>query len=128
MPETMDWSINLQVSGGPKVARAGRMTVEAYDKLNVTLDAGATDVDVDLQPASTPGQVTLIALTASVYDPALTYSADGGTTALGLEAPVTLIGAGAVSLLSSTPKQLRFANGTADPCTVEILVGRDATP
>jgi hypothetical protein len=128
MPETINWTLNLQVPLGPRVAQSGALTVEAYDKVNLTLEAGATDVDVDVQPASTAGQVTFVAITASVYDELLTYSPDGGTTTHALEAPVALLGAGAVALLNAAPEQLRLANGTADPVTVEILVGRDATP
>lgn len=128
MPETINWTVSLQVPGGPRLGQSDALAVEAYDKISVTLEAGASDVDVEVQPSSTAGQVSLLALMASAYAPELTFSADGGSTTRPLVAPVCLIGAGAVSLLDATPQQLQLANRTDDPVTVDIVVGRDATP
>jgi len=126
VPEKIQWTLNLQVPGGPRLAQTGVLDVEAYDKVSVTLEVGGPGVNVDVQPATAAGQVTLLALTASAYDPALTYSVDEGTTTIPLEAPVALIGAGAVGLLDPTPQRLHLDNGTNVPQTFEILVGRAA--
>jgi hypothetical protein len=48
-----------------------------------------------------------------------------------LDAPQVFIGSGVIALFMVDPKQLKFANTNTDPerkATVEILVGRDATP
>jgi len=39
-----------------------------------------------------------------------------------------LIGSGAVSLLGDTQNEFEFTNNTPDEVTINILVGRDATP
>lgn len=127
MVETINWAVNIDVSAGPKLTASGASELEAYDKVGITLEAGAADVDVELQPGGA-GQVTLLMIKASVYDAAITYSPDGGTTEIPLDAPLVLIGAGAVGLLAAAPQELQFDNGTGDPVQIEIFVGRDATP
>jgi len=127
MAETINWAVHIDVAAGPKLSASGANEFEAYDKVGVTLDAGATDVDVELQPGGA-GQVTLLMIKASNYDPDLTYSPDGGTTEIPLDAPLVLIGVGAVGLLAAAPQELQFDNGTGDPVQIEIFIGRDATP
>jgi hypothetical protein len=45
-----------------------------------------------------------------------------------LDGPHVLIGAGAVALLGATQNSIEFTNGGSEDATVNILVGRDATP
>lgn len=97
----------------------------AYDKISVQLAGNATDVDVEVQPSTTGGDVELLVLTASSYEADVTYGA-AGPTEFTLNGPVTLIGSGAVSLLAAAPQTLRFTNPNADPVDIEILVGRQA--
>jgi len=127
MVEKMSWSARVEVANGPRLSAADVLEIEAYDKVGITLAAGAADVDVDLQPAEA-GQVVLLMIKTSARDPAITYSPDAGATKIPLDAPLILIGTGAISLLGADPKQLQLANGTANDVEVEILVGRDATP
>lgn len=127
MPETITWTIYLDVTDGPKLPLANSLEVDAYDKLEIPLDAGAADIDVQVQPGGA-GQVRLLVVNPAPADPDITCSADAGATTITLDAPLVLIGSGAVGLLANPPQTLRFANGTANPATVEILVGRDAIP
>lgn len=124
MPESIKWSVTFDAVLGPRVTESGTLEVAAYDKLNVRLDGSATGVDLDVQPSATAGDVQLLVMRASVYDPPLTYSPDGGTTQIPLDGPVVLVGSGAVSLLDGTPQTLHFTNPNPDPVDVEILVGR----
>lgn len=126
MPESITWSTSVVVQLGPRLVQTGTLTVDAYDKINVRLDAGATDIDVDVQPSGTAGDVQILLLTASSYPAGVTYSADAGATTATLDGPLTLIGAGAVTLLADPPQVLRLTNPAADPVDVEILVGRRA--
>jgi hypothetical protein len=126
MSETINWSVNLSVALGPRIAASGVQTMDAYDKISVQLAAAATDVDVDVQPSATAGDVRLLVITASSYDADVTFSADAGTTKFILDGPVVLIGAGPVRLLADPPQTLRFANPDANPVDVGILVGRQA--
>lgn len=128
MAETINWAVHLDVSAGPKLSASGTSVLQAYDKLGITLEAGAADVVVELQPGDDAGQVLLLVITASAYDEDLTYSPDAGTTDIPLDAPLALIGAGAVSLLVAAPQEIQFDNGTAEAVEVQILVGRNAIP
>jgi len=128
MAETINWAVHVDVSAGPTLSASGASTLQAYDKIGITLEAGAADVDVELQPGDDAGQVLLLVITASAYDEDLTYSPDAGATEIPLDAPLALIGAGAVSLLAATPQELQFDNGTEAAVEVQILVGRNAIP
>ena len=68
-------------------------------------------------------------ITASSYDD-LTYDVPSGQQGVVLDAAQLFNGAGAVALLGASPVSLTFdlaATAAAD-VTVQILVGRDATP
>jgi len=149
MPEKINWSLNVQVPGGPTIAFSRSLTVEAYDKIDVTIPAftpaapgpPATPdtpgkATVSVQPSGT-GKVQFLLITSSVYDDRLTYKVDGGT-AVELDAPQLLTGDGIVGLLGNTQKEFVFENAIVDPdpkdatkkittpASVAILVGRDA--
>jgi hypothetical protein len=126
MAETINWSVTFDTVLGPKIAASGSQIVGAYDKISVQLDAGATNVNVEVQPSSTAGDVELFVVTASSYEAKATFSADGGTKKFTLDGPVVLIGAGTVGLLADPPQTLRFNNPAADPVDINILVGRQA--
>lgn len=125
--EKVTWAAHIDVSAGPKLSVGDTLEVEAYDKVRVTLEDGATGVVVDLQPGDA-GQVVLLVVSASAYDPPVTWSPDGGTTSVALDAPLVLVGTGAVGLIGTAPKQFQWTNATGALVNVEILIGRDATP
>jgi hypothetical protein len=96
--------------------------VEAYDRIQVTVDAGAT-LKVDLAPAASANSpVKLLVISPEKPDAKLTYGSD-----VQLDGPHILLGQGAVSLLGGAAT-LDFKNGTDAPARIDILVGRDATP
>lgn len=128
MPEVINWSFTVGAVGGPRIAGSAGLQVGAYDKLSITLAAGAEDVDVQLQPATAAGKVDVLVVAATTYDEGLTFSADGGTTAFALAGPLVLIGAGAVELLDAAPRTLRLGNATTEDITLDILIGRDPAP
>jgi hypothetical protein len=123
MPEKINWTLNVQVVGGPKVAASDVLEVDAYDKIEAVIPAGAS-ATVNVQPS---GGAQFLLITASSYEN-LTYKVDASGTTVTLDDPHVLIGSGAVSLLGSTQSQFAFSNGSAADVTVNILVGRDATP
>ncbi|MGV9456377.1 hypothetical protein [Streptomyces sp. NPDC003635] len=128
MPEIIRWSFTVSVDGGPSLSGSDSVGVDAYDRLSVALPAGAKDVDVEVQPAKVPKQLSMLVVRASRPAAAITVSADGGGTHYPLDGPFVLIGSGAVRLLADAPGALRLSNGTAADVTVDILVGRDPTP
>jgi hypothetical protein len=132
MPEQINWSFNVQVVGGPQLGESKPLTVEAYDKIDVTIpggdDATPGAMTVDVQPGGA-GQVRFFLMISNLYDAKLTYKVDGGAEVM-LDSPVLLLGKGAVKLLGATQNQFAFINkaGTTKAASVKILVGRDATP
>jgi len=124
MSEKISWSFKAQVTGGPSIPASDTLEVDAYDKIEAVIPAGGS-ATVKVQPGDTGVQLLLI--TADDYDN-LTYEVDSSGTSIKLDSAHILIGEGAVGLLGPTQKDFEFSNaGTAD-VTVDILVGRDATP
>lgn len=129
MAEHVNWSFTASIQNGPAVAGSDTFEADAYDKLSVTLPAGELDTKVDILPPGSAGPVLLLVVKASIYSDQVSFSTtgDGGRTVV-LDGPLVLIGAGPAALLTGELKAVQFANGTAGPVTVDILVGRDATP
>lgn len=131
MAEKINWTLNVQVVGGPKVSDSKTVEVEAYDLIEVEVPAGDNTTPgtstVEVQPGGS-GQVKFLMITSSVYDANLTYAVDVGS-AIKLDALQMLIGEGAVGLLGSTQKLFAFTNkaGLDKPASIKILVGRKAT-
>jgi hypothetical protein len=125
MSETISYSFSIQVAGGPKVTDADKVEVQAYDMLEVEVpDTGTSGgvATVDVQPGDSG--VKFLLVTAGSYEK-LTYTVDGGSSQT-LNAPLLLIGEGAVKLLGTTQKQFEFTNADTAANMVNILVGRDA--
>jgi hypothetical protein len=131
MPEKIkiDWTVNFQVGGGPKVSESDFLTCDAYDKIEVVVEAGAGDKAVEVQPSTASGQVQFLLIKSDQYGDGLTYKVnDAGAQGIKLDALQLLMGEGAVGLLGATPPQkLLFSNQLGSDASVEILVGRKAT-
>ena len=121
MAEKINWKFVAQALSGPSLSGQGTLEVDAYDKIGVTIAAGATQ-QVNLVPS---GTVSLIIINPAVPDADLSY--DIGGNAVALDGPHVLIGTGAVSLLGGAAN-LSFTNNTTSDAAIEILLGRDATP
>jgi hypothetical protein len=141
MPEKINWTLNVQIAGGPKISAIDTMDVEAYDKIQITVENGSS-TRVEVQPSSMTGQVQFLLISSDYYGAGLTYVVnppDSGAepVPIALDGPHIFIGPGTVKLLdpASGPQTLVFTNNLSDPdtgdpvqATVQILVGRDATP
>ena len=129
MPD-MSWTLTLQVSGAASVTTsAGAVPVEAIDRVEVVVDAGAADQVVEIQPGAA-AQVVLVHIRASEYSGDLSFKVTDGandTDAIKLTEP-QIFTAGTIPLFQLAPKSLKLTNGGADPVTVEVVVARDATP
>ncbi|WP_017296911.1 hypothetical protein [Nodosilinea nodulosa] len=141
---SLNLTLNAQVVGGPQVSVARTRQIEAYDKVDVVINPGDTDIEVDIQPGAAT-QVGFLLIKSSLYsqaaaDQKLTYVVtDGGTDfpaagdGLELNDPHIYIG-GALAVFGLAPKTLRFtstyvpdaANPAVNRAVVEILVGRSA--
>jgi hypothetical protein len=128
MSEKINYSLSFQVVGGTTVPVAGNIESEAYEKIQVSIPAAATDVVTNIQPAGTKLAQFLL-IKASKYGKDLTYKVNADTgTAITLDGPHVFIGNGAVAILDSAPTKLLFTNKLTEDVTVDILLGRDATP
>ena len=130
MALTANWFFEVAVAGGQTIRAGGEQSPETVDVAHVEVDAGAAEA-VDLLPASADGTVSLLVIRPSEFhaDVAFSFEGPAGTPeTFALDGPVVLIGSGSVSLLPAPPLKLWLTNDTPDPVTVEILIGRDATP
>ena len=132
MAVKVNWTLNVEVSEGPKAFQSETIEAEAYGK--VAVDIAATETkDVEVQPSDI-GKVDFLLITSSAYGSSLTYqlyNVDVTPEALAgpvilLDGPHLLVGNGAVKLLTYDPVKLRVTNGLTEDVTVEILVARDA--
>jgi hypothetical protein len=136
---TVTFSANVQVPGGPQLGFSRSIEVEAYDRIDVTLEpqgSGAPWVDVQIQP-SAANKVLILALTSNLFDPDIAYEISDGTTdsaEIKLDQPQVFTG-GAIELFTVAPKIIKFKNELAMPtppdltttAKVTIFVGRKAT-
>ena len=126
MTESINWSLNAQIVGGPKIMASDTEEIEAYDKIEVTIENDAIDKEVEIQPGGVD-KVQFLVIKSEKYGEDLTYKVNSLTDIIKLDALHVFIGTGAVGLLKETPKKLLFTNGLPDSVSVEILVGRMAT-
>jgi hypothetical protein len=141
---SLNLTLSAQVVGGPQVSVSRTKQIEAYDKVDVVINPGDADIEVDIQPGAAT-QVGVLLIKSSLYsqaaaDQKLTYFvSDGGTVfpaagdGLELNDPHIYVG-GALAVFGLAPRTLRFtstyvadpANPTVNRALVEILVGRSA--
>lgn len=132
MSEYIVLKINIDIPNGPKITLNRTLTVDAYDKIDITVPSGASDLSVELQPSESAGQVKFLLVASDWYGEALAYKVNSDTsTSFELDEPHILTGEGATAMLDPAPTQLFFTNTTAVAdamdANVQILVGRDAT-
>lgn len=129
MPERIQWTLSVDVAGGARKTESQTLPVDVYLKGQVQIAAasGSTPGQANFAAPSGGRTVRFVLISANRYDatPPLTYTVDGGS-AITLDGPHLLIGAGAVALLGAAHLDVVFSNPTAQPVTVEVLIGRDA--
>lgn len=125
MPSRISVRQTVTVDQGPQVATSRTLDLDAYDTLDVTVPNDGAAHDVEVQP-NDGSRLRLLLLTASRYDPPLTWEADGSGTARELDEPLLVAGESVASLLGAPGETIAFTNGGGDEVRVQILVGRDA--
>lgn len=126
MAEEINISVNAKIKSGPTVSFSNSLSVDGYDKLDIDIVNGVTEV-VQLLPVATTS-VHLLLIKSTKYDDLITYTVNGGGASIKLDSPQSFIGTGSLSAVNAAvPETLEISNGTGDPITVQILVGRNAT-
>ena len=102
------------------------IAVQAYDVATATIAANASNVDVVVQPSSSPGDVVFVVVSSDVYDEGLTYTVDGGADAHALDAPHVMLGAGAVGFMNggAPPQTITFSSTLAKDANIQVVAGR----
>jgi hypothetical protein len=121
------WQFQVSIPGGPAFTiTQPTITVAAYDVASAKIGAGASNIDVAVQPSSTPGDVVIVVVSSDTYDPGLTYKIDAGATAHALDAPHVMLGAGAVGLMNggAPPQKLTFSSTLAKDANIQVIAGR----
>lgn len=125
MAHQVQWTTNLQITGGPAFSLPGAMSVDAYDHVEVVVKKGSRSPALQLPGAA--GQLQLVLITSDTFDN-LTYTTGAqGAAATALDATQLFAGKGAVGLLGAAPVSLTFDNKGPQDANVEILVGRSTT-
>lgn len=126
MAERISWMYSVQAERGPIAAMNGTLLADGYQKLNVTVVAGASQ-NVTIGPGTWTDILGLV-VSAADLSGAITVTPLGAPAAVPLDAPFVLLGAGAVSLLGGGNATLTIDNTSAADAAVDIFVARDATP
>jgi hypothetical protein len=130
MAKQINWSYSVEVVAGSSTNESDTISVEAVDEIEVSVDAQDQNVEVDVQPGGA-GRVTFLLIKADPYGEDITYKVNdaAATDIQTLDGPHVFIGKGAAETLDPEPSKLFITNGLqADPVSVSILVGRNATP
>lgn len=133
MTEKINWNLNAQIIGGPKILASDIIDIDAYDTIYVTIkqpeDTGVVSQKVEIQPGG-EGKVKFLLIKSDNYsfddNNKLTYKVNDLSDEIIPDAMHVPIGTGAVGLLHEPPEILEFSNGLSTPVIIEILVGRDA--
>ncbi len=140
MAKKLSWYMNVQVEGGPRIELSNACSIEAFDRIELSLAPDETDAGVEIQPSEEKEKLQFFIICADRYGADLTYKLDKGdadTDAIHLDSPHVFTGKGAVGLFKSSPEKLFFTNklteqGPKDkepvkvPVSIEILVCREA--
>jgi hypothetical protein len=137
----INWTLNVSIPGGPSISASSPLVIEAYDMIEVELPYDSNNYKkVQILPGSSDA-VKFLLIKADIYtDTAghyLKYKVNDGTdesSDIDLTTPLHLfLGSGCVKILEHSPNNLMFKNelienGVGIPVSVQILVGRKATP
>jgi hypothetical protein len=123
------FQFQVAIPGGPSFTIGPvAIAVKAYDVASATIAAGASNVDVVVQPSSTKGDVVFVVVTSDQYDAGLTYKVDGAADVHALDAPHLLLGAGAVGFMNggAPPKTLTFSSSLKNDANIQVVAGRNS--
>jgi len=121
MPDVINWSTSVAVSGGPTMSMVGSLATPVYDVVEVVLTTEAKSVTKAVMPAD--NQMLALAITATRYDQAISYEL--GSQTLLLDGPQLFVGGGMTSVFTN-PSSIKISTSTelTTSVTIRILVGR----
>lgn len=126
MSTTIKWSLNITVTGGPRLVPSGTIDIESYEVIDVDVATGASAT----LALNALDEASFLVITSNAYDAAdLTYAIGGGS-AVPFTSPILLFSAAEIALLGNPlPDTIEVENNIPDTTVkVAALIGRDATP
>lgn len=127
MPQNITWKAQTSIAGGPSSTSSEVIPIEAYDVIEIELEDGDADEEVEVQPGGA-GQVLFLQITSTVYGADLSFKVNAiSNPSHELDRPLVLAGDGAIGLLGAAPTSLFFTNDLGSSATIQVLVGRNAT-
>ena len=122
MPDVINWSTSVAVSGGPTMSMVGSLTAPVYDVVEVVLTTDAKSVTKAVMPADNQKMLAL-AITATRYDQVISYEL--GSQTILLDGPQLFVGGGMTSVFTN-PSSIKISTSTelTTSVTIRILVGR----
>lgn len=128
MGEKISLTMSARVSGGLNLSMVEEIEIDAYDKIEVLVEASGAKT-VEVQP-NAGDKVLFLLIRSDRYGADLTYQVNGAGDDVSLDTPQVFIGKGSVSRLGAAPESLAFANNLVGPdagdASIEVLVGRNA--
>jgi hypothetical protein len=119
---------SISIANGPKVRFSTKVAVEAYDSVSSVVVPAANELEVEAPPG-TADTVQFLLISSDTYGEQLSYKVDDAGDSFALDGPHLLVGKGAVGLFyAQSPQKVLLNNETDKDVTIQILVGRDATP
>lgn len=119
----IDYSLRVAVDGGPTLLKTGTVEVGAVDVIKGTAAKSGGTASLDVQPEAITG-IKFVCIESTNYEDLL-LSVDGDVTALVVDGPIMLIGAGAVAMLQATQLHFVFTNrDSVAAADIRITVGR----
>lgn len=103
---------------------SGKISTDSYEFVQVTVDALATGMKVELDIND---KVDMVILRADKYDD-LSYMKTPEGSKVPITGPLILIGSGAVGLLGTSVASILLINAGATAREITILISRDSTP
>ena len=121
-------TLSSKVPGGPNISLAEEIEIDAYDKIDVLVEAGQSK-SVEVQP-NAGDKVQFLLIRSDRYGDDLTYKVNGAGDDVILDTPQVFVGKGSIGRLGAAPETLDIDNSlTGDlegDAAIEILVGREA--
>jgi len=128
MATSISWKLNVSIPSGPSLALSSAISVDAYDRIAVTVPTAVApvEVEVDVQPGAV-GRVRFLVVRSDIYGDNLKYKVHAtGNPEQTLNDTLILVGAGSLGLLGAQVDKLIFINTLGHDANLEILVGRQA--
>ena len=134
MAKSINWTINVQIDGGPGFSATESAAVDAYDSFDIPVEVISKTQNkpkhIFVHPGVADGPVQFFLIKSNTYGDDLTYSIDteedDKNKRIKLNRLQAFMGAEVVKKLGTTIKDIYVYNELGSEVNIQILVGRVA--